>query len=242
MTRSGRILVSALVTLPMFAVLIGLGVWQVQRLQQKLTLVAEREAGFTQPAITLSANDDGLAALAWRRVTVSGRFDHGREFHLWHTNAKGEPGYEVLTPLVRTDDATGKAVLVDRGWVPLANKDAGTRPAGQLPGTVTVSGFVRLDMEARSFVTPKNDADRNTWYVVDYAAMGLLAGMPLRPLVVVADATPNPGGLPIGMTRPPELTNRHLGYAFTWFSLAAALAVIFGLSVRRQLAAPPSGA
>ena len=242
MTRGGRALVSTLIALPMFVVLIGLGVWQVERLQRKLEMIAERDAGFTQAPIELTARDADLAGLAWRRVTVTGRFDHDHELHLWHINTDGNAGYDVLTPFVRTDSTDGQVLLVDRGWVPIAAKEATTRAAGQVQGTVTINGFVRLDLEGRTAVTPQNDPARNSWYFVDYAAMAKQAGVPLRPLVVVADASPNPGGLPIGLARPPELTNRHLGYALTWFSLAAALAVIFGLSLRRQLAAPDPAA
>lgn len=242
MTRGGRVLLSTLIALPMFAVLIGLGLWQVQRLQLKLAFIAERDAGFNQPPVELTAGDTDLPALAWRRVTVTGRFDHAHEFHLWHINSDGNAGYDVLTPLVRTDRADGQVVLVDRGWVPVTAKDPAARAAGQVQGAVTINGFVRLDLDSRTAVTPQNDPARNSWYFVDYAAMAKQVGAPLRSLVVVADGTPNPGGLPIGVAQPPELTNRHLGYALTWFSLAGALAVIFGLSLRRQLAAPDTAA
>lgn len=237
MTRGGRVVLSSLIALPMFLVLIGLGVWQLQRLEAKLDFIAARDTGFAQAPVELPAGDNDLAALAWRRVSVTGRFDHAHEFHLFRTR-DGKVGYEVLTPLVRTDSAPGQAVLVSRGWVPLDRKDAATRAAAQADGVVAVSGFVRVDLDARSMVTPINDVAGNIWYVVDYAAMGERAGAPLRPLVVVADATPNPGGLPVGVASPPELPNNHLGYALTWFSLAAALAVIWGISLRRQLAAP----
>ncbi len=232
---------STLIALPMFLVLIGLGTWQLDRLEAKLDFIATRDAGFAQAPVALPADNDNLASLAWRRVNVTGRFDHAHEFHLFRTR-DGSAGYEVLTPLVRTDGVPGQVVLVDRGWVPLNRKDAATRAAVQVEGVVTVSGFVRVDLEARSMVTPANDAAGNTWYVVDYAAMGERAGATLRPLVVVADATPHPDGLPLGVANPPEVSNNHLGYAFTWFSLAAALALIWGLSLRGQLAAPDPAA
>ena len=241
MTRGGRVVLSTLIALPMFLVLLGLGAWQLQRLQLKLEFLAARDVGFAHPPAELTAQDDTLTDLAWRRVTVTGRFDHAGEFHLFRTR-DGSAGYEVLTPLVRTDGAPGQVVLVDRGWVPLNRKDAGTRAEAQVEGVVTVNGFVRIDLDARSMVTPVNDVVGNIWYVVDYAAMGTRARATLRPLVVVADATANPGGFPIGVAKPPELPNNHLGYAFTWFSLAAALAVIWGISLRRQLAAQDAAA
>jgi surfeit locus 1 family protein len=240
MRRGTSILLATLVALPMFVVLIGLGVWQLQRLDVKQQFIAQRERGFGALPMELPGRDGNLQGLAWRRVTVTGRFDHGNEFHLWSLR-DGQAGYDVLTPLARTDSAAGQVLLVDRGWVPVNKKERNTRAEGNVPGDVTVSGFVRIDLDARSAVTPTNDPPKNHWYSVDYAAMGQLSGHFLRTLVVVADATPNPGGLPVGMATPPPVPNRHLGYAVTWFGLAAALALIYGLALRGQFAAKPAG-
>jgi surfeit locus 1 family protein len=237
MSRGARAFVATLVALPMFVVLIGLGVWQLQRLEVKKAFMFQRERGFTAEAIELPARDSNLQGLAWRRVWVKGRFDHANEFHLWAIR-EGVPGYEVLTPLTRTDAAAGQVILVDRGFVPVNRKQLATRAEGAVEGEVTINGFTRIDLDARSAVTPANEPATNTWYSVDYRAMGLHSGLFIRPFVVVADATPNPGGLPVGTAAPPPVPNRHLEYAITWFALAAALALIYGLSVRRMFAAP----
>ena len=242
MTRGGRVALSGLIALPMFVVLIGLGVWQLQRLQVKQEFIAQRDLGFSQPVVELTSRDSNLMGLSWRPVTVGGRFDHAHEFHLWRIGPNGDAGYQVLTPLTRTDSAPGQVVLIDRGWVPVARKAPATRAEGQVPGTVTIKGFVRVDLDARGPVTPANDVAGNIWYAVDYNAMSNHSSLYIRPLVVVADSTPNPGGLPIGVSKPPEVPNNHLGYAITWFLLAGALAIIFVLSARRQLASPKSAA
>ena len=236
MSRGAKAAVATLIALPMFVVLISLGVWQLQRLEVKEQFIAQRERGFGAEAIELPARDGNLQGLAWRRISVKGRFDHANEFHLW--SLREGPGYEVLTPLVRTDSAAGQVVLVDRGWVPVERKLIATRAEGAPAGDVTLNGFVRIDLDARSAVTPTNEPDKNIWFTVDYAAMGTVSGHFLRPFVVVADATPNPGGLPIGTATPPSVPNRHLEYAITLFSLAAVFAFIYGLSLRRQFAAP----
>ncbi len=236
MSRGAKAVVATLIALPMFVVLIALGVWQLQRLDVKLQFIAQRERGFGAEPIELPARDGNLQGLAWRRVSVKGRFDHANEFHLW--SLREGPGYEVLTPLVRTDSAAGQVVLVDRGWVPVERKQIATRAEGAPAGEVTLSGFVRIDLDARSAVTPTNEPDKNIWFTVDYAAMGNVSDLFLRPFVVVADATPNPGGLPIGTATPPAVPNRHLEYAITWFSLAAVFAFIYFLALRRQVATP----
>ena len=55
--------------------------------------------------------------------------------------------------------------------------------------------------------------------------------------MIEADATPNPGGLPIGGQTRAELPNNHLQYAITWYGLAAGLLGVwigFGLARGRQ--------
>ncbi len=234
MSRGMSVLLSSLIALPMLVVLIGLGVWQLQRLEQKQEFMAQRAFGFSQPPVELTPRDSNLQSLAWRRVKVTGRFDHNHEFHLWSLR-DGKPGFEVLTPMTRTDNAPGQVVLVDRGWVPVDHKEIATRAEGAVPNAVEVDGFVRIDMDARGPVTPSNDVAKNIWYSVDYAAMSTASALFIRPLVVVADTNPNPGGLPIGIAEPPILPNRHLAYALTWFLLAGTLVVMFGLMLRKQL-------
>ena len=235
MSRSLSVVLATLIVLPAFVLLIALGVWQVHRLAVKQEFMAQRNLGFSQAPVELPGRDGNLQSLAWRRVSVSGRFDHDHEFHLWSIG-RGQAGYEVLTPLVRSDGAAGQIVLVDRGWIPIDRKAPAARAAGQVAGEVTVRGFVRIDLDGRSAVTPANDVAGNIWYAVDYPEMSRQSGHFLRTLVVVADATANPGGVPVGINDPPAVSNRHLGYAITWFSLALVLVVIYGLALRRRFA------
>ena len=58
-------------------------------------------------------------------------------------------------------------------------------------------------------------------------ALAQTVGLELLPVVVEADATPNPGGLPIGGQTRIELPNNHLQYAITWYGLAAALVAVY---------------
>ena len=62
--------------------------------------------------------------------------------------------------------------------------------------------------------------------------MSMRAGLDssgLVPFFVDADATPNPGGLPVGGVTLIDLPNSHLQYALTWYGLAGTLVVVFGL-------------
>jgi surfeit locus 1 family protein len=138
----------------------------------------------------------------------------------------GNVGYHVVTPLALEEN---RFLLVDRGWVPLERKAPISRPQGQVEGKVTVAGLIRKGGR-RGFFTPDNAPDGNFWFYVEIPAMAAFAGLAeTYPFYLEADATPNPGGLPIGGAAGPELNNPHLSYAITWYALAAALVVIYVL-------------
>jgi surfeit locus 1 family protein len=65
------------------------------------------------------------------------------------------------------------------------------------------------------------------------ASAGLPAGAVLVPFFIDADKAPNPGGLPVGGVTIIDLPNNHLQYALTWYGLAAALAAVLILRLRR---------
>ena len=229
--------------LPGFVVLVGLGTWQLERMDWKAELIAFREAQLAAPPVALpnagadgAITEDEAAALAFRRVTVSGVFLHDREIFFFATR-QGSAGFHVITPLRRTG---GGVVLVDRGWVPAGARPAWLRAEGQLEGLVTVEGLIRSSPRRGRF-TPDNDPARNTWFWFDFAAMADHAGVTAPAFVVEAGPAANPGGLPIGRELAVTLRNEHLTYAITWYCLALALAVIYGLSQRAPAETDGSG-
>jgi surfeit locus 1 family protein len=213
-------------------VLIGLGTWQLERRAWKAGLIARIDAAMAAPAVPLPATVADPAALAYHHVAVAGRFDHAHELYLTSRFYRDKAGYQVITPLILPD---GGAVLVNRGWVPLASQAPASRAAGQIDGPVRLEGVVRLSSAPGRF-TPANEPARNLWFYPDVAQMAAAAGLArVSPVFVEAGPAPNPGGLPIGGQTQVDLPNDHLQYAITWYSLAAALAVIYGLFCHRHL-------
>jgi surfeit locus 1 family protein len=133
----------------------------------------------------------------------------------------------VVTPFKA---ANGSIVLLDRGWIPSERKDPAKRAEGQVTGTVDVTGIVRRTQEKRQFA-PDNDPAKNFWFHVDAPLMRKLAGAPadraLDSFFLDADATPNPGGLPVGGQTRLDIPNDHLHYAITWFLIALAAAGVY---------------
>ena len=84
----------------------------------------------------------------------------------------------------------------------------------------------------QNWLTPDNEPDKNFWFWIDIPAMARSAQVQDRIVAdgyLEADATPNPGGFPIGGQTPIDLPNDHLQYAITWYALAVALIVIYFL-------------
>ncbi|MBP1883022.1 SURF1 family protein [Sinorhizobium mexicanum] len=222
-------------------VLVSLGTWQMQRLQWKETLLAAIAERRTAPPVSLEEIEAMAAAgddIDYRTVRVAGTYDHGKERHFFATH-EGRTGYYVFTPLML---AGGRALFVNRGFVPFEKKDASTRPEGQVAGTVTVNGLARPRLsEKPSSLVPDNDIAKNIFYWKDLDAMAGSAGIAtdrVVPFFVDADASANPGGLPIGGVTQFDLPNNHLQYALTWYGLAAALVAVSGVYLYRRRRQP----
>jgi surfeit locus 1 family protein len=218
------------------ALLVGLGVWQVQRLQWKNDLVARIiEQGKAEP-LSLAEVEARMTAgedVEFLRAKATGRFVHDRELFVF-TTLDGEMGWKVVTPL-KTDD--GGAVLVDRGFVPYDLKSSAARPESQPAGKVSVTGVVRPHSSARAPFVPDNDVDANVWHWWALPAMAEAAGVEsARPFILQAEQRPGDAAWPrASVPDPADIPNRHLGYALTWFGLAAVLVVVGTLYLRRRL-------
>ena len=216
--------VYSLVTAIMFAILVSLGVWQIQRLHWKLGLIAAADRSFALPPVPL---DQALAmgqGAEYRHVALVGRFDHAKEAYVYAVAEGGTPVYHVVTPLTTH---RGRVLLVDRGVVPVELRDAARRPAGQVAGDTIVIGVWRTP-DPPGLFTPPPDAAHRIWYARDVKAIAAADRVKLAaPVMVEADAAPNPGGWPLGGQTIVTFRNEHLQYAITWFGLAAALIGIY---------------
>ena len=239
MTRS-RLAALTVAAAGALLVLLGLGTWQIQRLAWKTDLIARVEARLASapepipPPSTWSALTP--EEIEYRPVRLTGRFAPAVEFHVQIAltqpkGPRGGIGYFVLAPLTLDD---GRIVIVNRGFVPAEAKDPSTRPA--IPdGQATVEGLMR-PTEQRSWVAPADDPAKNVWFVRDPKVMAAAAGLDpdaVAPFTVDAFAGP-PGSLPQGGETIVAFTNNHLGYAITWYGLAAALIAVYASLVFRQ--------
>jgi len=218
--------------LPALALLLGLGVWQLQRLEWKTERIAEMTARMTGPPIALPdplPQGEALDALRFRRVTITGVYHHDRELYRGAQSLRNQRGAFVLTPMTLDD---GRQVVVNRGWVPLDRKDPATRPKGLVEGRVTVAAIVRFGgWRGLDWLRPANDPAANVWLWMDLDRMAQAADLakPVPRLYLDAVEGQHPGRYPIGGQTRVNLRNQHLSYALTWFALAGGLLAIYVL-------------
>jgi surfeit locus 1 family protein len=216
------------------AVLIGLGTWQLFRLAEKEALLAEIAQRTMAPPISLSevlARRDKGTDIEFVAVRARGSFDHKSERHKL-ASFDGSPGWEIITPFTSDE---GIVALVDRGLVPGNLQDASKRP--EAAPTVEVTAIIRSHNNARGFFDPENDVDGNLWYWWDVPAMlssvSIATEMKVAPFVLQALPGDDPKKFPRAPKPEAQLSNNHLQYAITWYSLAIVLLVVAGLFIRK---------
>ena len=218
-----------LICLPVFAVLVSLGNWQLERMAWKQALIDRMNARQAAARTALPPLADWPLMTAatdeYRRVQLTGNFLHQFEQYWFTHNDKSGPGVEVITPFAL---ATGGNVLVNRGFVPMHLKDPKDRAAGQVAGSVTMSGLLHWPGERKMF-DPPDEPENNFWFVRDLNAMAENTGLQVAPFFVDSDRESGVSGGPQGGQTRMNLPNRHLEYVITWYGLALALVIVYVL-------------
>lgn len=212
-------------------VLLGLGTWQLQRKVWKDGLLADIHGRALAPPLGAlpAATTPPLLWPEYRRVALTGRFDHGGERHVFisvpgQANGIGGPGYWVFTPFATGD----QRIYVNRGFVPMGRKAVVTRLEGQTETPVTLEGVLRR-AEPRGTFSAANSRAKNEFYVRsprEFATDPGAAGISDLDHYIDLIAPLPPGGLPLPMVGRIAIPNRHLEYAMTWYALAATLLIV----------------
>lgn len=223
--RSRRTLAGlGLLAVTVIVCLVGLGTWQVQRLSWKLDLIAKVDARVHAAPVEAPSKPEWAALAAasdeYRNVRVTGTLLNRDETLVYAVTDLG-PGAWVMTPLRRQD---GTLVFINRGFVPSDRKDPAARDAASSPAVTTITGLLRMTEPGGSLLQ-SNVPGEDRWYSRDVAAMAAARSLgEAAPYFIDADATPNPGGLPVGGLTRIVFPNNHLVYAITWYALAVMLA------------------
>lgn len=227
-----RRLLAALGVAVLVAVFIGLGFWQLDRLDEKRafnrTLLA-RGARPVESVQQVALEPDA----AYRRVWAGGTYDTAHEFVVGPRSHRGLSGYHVVTPF-RLDD--GRAVVVDRGWVPLQLRDPPIREAAPPSGSVRVEGVLVPSETRKRFGPQEEEGPHQSLFRVDIPRLQDQLTYEVLPLYLLLEreAPAQPGQLPSQVDLAPLDEGPHLAYAIQWFLFAAGAVVAAVVVAKRK--------
>lgn len=179
-------------------------------------------------------------------MLVKGRFRHDLEIPVGPRSREGASGYQLITPLQRTDtDGDQEMILVNRGWVSREHKEQSTRPASLDHGEVIVEGLLRKKLYP-TWVAVSNLPDRNEFPIMWTDQFAELTGA--SPVMVEATADPNDpsqpspyalerAGVPIPKEPRLSVRNNHMQYIITWYGLSAFTTGMLFVLLRRPRSA-----
>ncbi len=219
-----------LLVIPAVAVLIALGVWQMQRLAWKNALIADAEVAATLPRAPLYEIFGDGTGLEFRRVSVACDGLASTPFVEMRSIVEGEGGVRLYS-LCRTR-GFAFPFLIDRGFVADGVTERPAVVASDVP--LTIAGELR-EIPKASWLTPRSDT--KTFYAPDPMKMPTALGAtgPAAPLMIFATSSTNPEIGALRPSAPPAAySNNHLGYAFTWLGLAFALVGVYVAMLRRR--------
>lgn len=237
---SRRWILATFLVLTATAVMVRLGIWQLDRLEQRRdfnTRVQEQLGAETLP-LEGSALQANLHGMEYRSVLVVGEYIHEEEVAIRNQVENGQWGVHLLTPL-RIANNSG-IILVDRGWIPAEDFQLGDWSAFEEPGEVVVQGMIRRsqdrpDYGPRRDATPVPGEDLLAWNFVNVPAIGEQLGYHLLPIYI--QQAPNPSLPPLPIRSQPELElteGPHMGYAIQWFSFAGVLLLGYPFFIRKR--------
>jgi len=227
------VLIPSIAAASAFAVLLSLGLWQLDRKAWKEGLIATIERRLSAPPVALPGPAAwprlGAAEDEFLRVAMTAEFLNDREALVYTSGSSlregsSGPGYWVFTPARLAD---GALVMVNRGFVTDGKRDPAARPDGAVAGPINMVGVLRWP-ETPGLFTPAGDPTRNIWFSRDSNAIAAAKGVSVAPFYLELESPDPPGGLPQTGRLHPTLPNNHFGYALTWLGLACVLVGVYG--------------
>jgi surfeit locus 1 family protein len=228
--RTG-VLVPSLAAAIALAILVALGLWQLERRAWKDALISTLEQRLAATAVALPAQWDTLepGRDEFLRVAFPAEFQNDKEALVYTSGSSmrsdtSGPGYWVFTP-ARLGD--GRIVMVNRGFVPEGRQNEATRRDGAVSGRIDIVGVLRWP-EPPGLFTPAGDPVRNIWFNRDSTAIAASKHVAAAaPFYVEMESPVPPGNLPHPGRVLPSVPNNHFQYALTWFGLAAVLVGVY---------------
>ena len=193
-------------------VFIGLGSWQLVRLNWKLDLISKIEQSLKKDPVNINQVD----RKNFVRIIASGKIDYDKQIYLYNLNDEGKPGFEVINPII----VENENYLINRGWIPFEMKDNDELYSFDQSNFI---GTLRLQPRANIF-KPENDINNNYWFTLNREDIFKYTGKEFSEYLIYLGGNyevPKPKKITA------NISNNHKKYALTWFSLAISIFLIY---------------
>jgi len=215
-----------------------LGMWQVDRMRWKQSLIAQTEKYRDAAPVEFSYENYDVKRDLFKKVFFHGKFLHDKEILLTAKYRDGERdkaelGFHVITPYLTTE---GIIIFVNRGWIPEKYKIQSTRPQSLYEGNIetAILGMMRENQGNAPWYMPQNLPEKNIWFWIDMPAMikALQDRYSLENIhsVLVQQTnltTANNFPYPEPLNDDIVFYNQHLSYVITWFAMALVILVMW---------------
>ncbi len=216
-----------LFTALLLPLLLTLGSWQLDREAEKIQLQALHERRTASAPAAVEELDWNGGDIAYQPVTLTGEFDNERYLLLDNRIQDGRVGYEVMMPFTTS---SGQSLIINRGWVAQGATREQLPLITPVPGTVTISGSVYVPFSEPFLLSEAQEAQTDDWprvvQKIDVTAWSALLQTSLLPHTVRISSE-SPGALTAHWPTVNMEPEKHRGYAVQWFSMAAALLLMY---------------
>ena len=193
-------------------VFIGLGTWQIIRLNWKNNLILEIENSLKNPPVELAQSKKEN----FLKIKTSGSIDFDKQIYLYNLNESGTPGFEVINPIMIGDEN----FLINRGWIPFEKK--GTQEINVFDQK-NIIGTLKLQGRKNIF-KPDNDLNENYWFSLNREDVLKFTGKNFSKYIIYLDGNYK---IPEPRVITAKISNNHKKYAITWFSMAISILLIY---------------
>jgi surfeit locus 1 family protein len=243
---SRRWLLTTLLVFSGIAVTIRLGIWQIDRDFQKRSQNNHISASQALPVLELSTQEvqEDLQEMEYRVIRITGTYDYEHQVAIrnqfWTQQWGIESGYALLTPLILNN---GRAMMVERGWIPAKYDTPASWRQFDEPGPVTVQGVIRLEMPKGEMgggvpdpTLSPGQQGLDLWNFVNINRLQDQMPYPLYPVYIQQAPDADKISLPYPIAAEPDLSgSTHLGFALQWFFFASLF--LFGYPVYLKIQA-----
>jgi len=189
-----------------------LGSWQIIRLNWKNNLILEIENSLKNPPVELTQSDQEN----YLKIKTMGSINFDKQIYLYNLNDNGTPGFEVVNPILIDNEN----YLINRGWIPFEKKNSKEIyifDENNIVGTLKLQG-------RRNIFKPENDLQENYWFSLNREDILKFTGKEFSEYIIYLDGNyqvPKPKKITA------NISNNHLKYALTWFSLAISILLLY---------------